>query len=100
MFKQKVISVVNQIPYGAVAAYSDVAALAGSPGAARVVGQIAKYSSSDAPWHRVVRSDGTLAEGFAWGGAKAQQRLLESEGVAFSPTGAIVGFESLRGVAT
>ena len=36
------------------------------------------------PCHRVVKSDGTLASGYAFGGPKKQKELLEKEGVKFN----------------
>lgn len=36
------------------------------------------------PCHRVVRWDGVLAKGYAFGGLKAQKRKLEQEGVVFA----------------
>ncbi|WP_239462481.1 MGMT family protein [Enorma phocaeensis] len=35
------------------------------------------------PCHRVVFADGSICEGFAFGGADAQRALLEDEGVTF-----------------
>jgi methylated-DNA-protein-cysteine methyltransferase related protein len=39
---------------------------------------LSRTDAHDAPWHRVVRADGSLAKG------TRQRRLLEAEGVAFS----------------
>ena len=65
--------------------------LAGNPRAARAVGMIARTSQNGSlPWHRVVRRDGSLAPGFAWGGATQQQLMLEREGVVFSAEKKIV----------
>ena len=36
------------------------------------------------PCHRVVFRDGSLADGFAFGGREVQKALLVSEGVGFS----------------
>ena len=49
-----------------------------SPGAPRYTGTVlARGHPDDVPWHRVVRSDGSLTQG-------ARQRvLLEAEGVPF-----------------
>lgn len=94
--KERVYEVVQEIPKGRVASYGDVAALAGSPRAGRVVGQIAKRGPSNFPWHRVVRSNGHLAQGFAWGGAEEQKRMLESEGIKFTSEGKIAHFKKLR----
>ena len=82
-FRGRVQEAVSQIPSGEVLAYGDVAALAGKPRAARAVGRIAQQGDNNLPWHRVVRADGTLAPGFAWGGAAEQQAMLESEGIIF-----------------
>ena len=35
------------------------------------------------PCHRVIRSDGSLAKGYAFGGAKKQKEVLEKEGIKF-----------------
>jgi methylated-DNA-protein-cysteine methyltransferase-like protein len=56
--------VISQIPHGRVAGYGDVAKMAGLPGYARYVGYLLKSVPIDTslPWHRVVRSDGTIPQ--------------------------------------
>jgi methylated-DNA-protein-cysteine methyltransferase-like protein len=61
------------IPPGFVRTYGDV-----SPGAPRLAGHVLSGIDADeAPWHRVVRADGSLAKG------DRQRRLLEAESVPF-----------------
>jgi methylated-DNA-[protein]-cysteine S-methyltransferase len=82
-FKQKVLLAAAKIPYGVVASYGDVARLAGSPGAARAVGQVMASNPIGIviPCHRVIGSNGHLV-GFGGGDSlKLKQRLLEQEGV-------------------
>jgi methylated-DNA-protein-cysteine methyltransferase-like protein len=78
--KTKVEEFVAQIPEGRVMTYGQLAALAGSPRAARVVGGIAHYGDPDLPWHRVVNKKGGLASGYH-GGRLTQKEHLEAEGV-------------------
>lgn len=78
--RTKVELLVADIPFGKVMTYGQIAALCGSPRAARIVGGIAHYGDSELPWHRVVNKHGGLARGFP-GGPKAQARHLRSEGV-------------------
>ncbi len=60
-FTQKVLEVVKNIPHGTTMTYGQVASLAGSSRAARVVGSImAQNKDLDVPCHRVIRSDGAL----------------------------------------
>jgi methylated-DNA-protein-cysteine methyltransferase related protein len=64
---------VRAIPPGYVRTYGDV-----SPGAPRLAGHVLSRVEADAaPWHRVVRADGSLAKG------PRQRRLLEAEQVPF-----------------
>ena len=58
---ERVREVVAAIPAGSVLAYGDVAAQAGLPGRARLVGRILAEDGHDLPWHRVLRADGTPA---------------------------------------
>lgn len=60
--------------------YGQIAALCGSPQAARVVGGIAHYSNLELPWHRVVNKKGGLASGYH-GGRRTQKEHLEAEDV-------------------
>ncbi|PST47105.1 cysteine methyltransferase [Bifidobacterium sp. UTCIF-37] len=86
-FSERVYRVVRRIPRGRVATYGQVAALAGSPRAARFVG-FALHANPEPgviPCHRVVFRDGSLAPGFAFGGPDRQRALLEAEGVVFTP---------------
>lgn len=84
-FTLAVRAVVASIPAGRVATYGQVAALAGSPGAARAVGAIMRANDDTAavPCHRVVGSDGSLT-GYAYGdGIRTKKARLAREGVAF-----------------
>lgn len=60
--------------------YGQIAALCGQPRAARIVGGIAHYGDTGLPWHRVVKQDGSLAEGYP-GGTEGHKQALEAEGV-------------------
>ncbi len=82
-FKQRVESLVGQIPSGCVMTYGQIAALCGSPRAARIVGGIAHYGDPSLPWHRVVNKVGGLARGYP-GGKQAHARHLQAEGITVS----------------
>ncbi len=58
---ERVRAVIAAIPPGSVLAYGDVAARAGLPGRARLVGRILAEDGHDLPWHRVLHADGTTA---------------------------------------
>jgi methylated-DNA-protein-cysteine methyltransferase-like protein len=67
----RILARVRAIPEGFVRTYGDI-----DPGAPRMVGAVlARLEQEDVPWHRVVRSDGTLAKG------DDQLRRLRGEGV-------------------
>jgi methylated-DNA-protein-cysteine methyltransferase-like protein len=68
--------VVRAIPKGKTLSYSQVALRAGKPGAARAVVR-GLHALDDAPWWRVIKSDGTVAkEMLIW-----QRPKLKKEGV-------------------
>lgn len=79
-FRERVYTIVAQIPKGKVMTYGDIASYAGEAYAARIVGGIAHFGPSDLPWHRVVNRVGDMASGYH-GGKAAQQAALEAEGV-------------------
>lgn len=74
---------VQCIPYGHVTSYGHIAKLIGYPKHSRMVGAALKFLQSDqVPWHRVVRSNGEIAERGDGGiGADRQAHLLQAEGV-------------------
>lgn len=85
-FKERVYGAVASIPRGRVATYAQVAELAGSPKAARAVGN-AIHTNTDpvaVPCHRVVTSDGRLGGNYGLGGPQAQKLRLLDEGVEVS----------------
>lgn len=79
-FKSKVEKIVALIPNGRVMTYGQLAALAGSPLASRIVGGIAHFGDDSLPWHRVVNKKGGLASGYP-GGRRAHKKHLEAEGL-------------------
>jgi len=62
---ERIAFVVQSIPSGKVAAYGQVAAIAGNPRAARQVVRTLKMwsGSRDLPWHRIVRAVATRSSG-------------------------------------
>lgn len=80
---EKIYEIVKQIPEGCVATYGQVAALAGNPRWARVVGYALHVNPDpeEIPCYRVVNREGRLSEAFAFGGVNQQKVLLEEEGV-------------------
>lgn len=80
-FKQRIYILVSQIPSGRVMTYGQLAALAGHPYAARIVGGIAHWGDSDLPWQRVVNKSGGLARGYP-GGFEGHKKALAADGVA------------------
>lgn len=79
-FRERVYEVVRQIPAGRVMTYGQIAALVGSPRAARIVGGVAHYGDPSLPWQRVVNKKGGLAAGYP-GGVVAHAQHLEAEGI-------------------
>ena len=82
---QLIYDVVKQIPKGKVASYGQVAALAGNPRWARVVGYALHVNPdpSGIPCYRVVTKDGRVSDAFAFGGGNEQIALLKSDGIEF-----------------
>ncbi|MBN1250243.1 MAG: bifunctional DNA-binding transcriptional regulator/O6-methylguanine-DNA methyltransferase Ada [Anaerolineae bacterium] len=78
-FQRRVWSVLQQIPAGATASYSEIAAKIGSPKGARAVAQACASNrlAVAVPCHRVVRSDGGLG-GYRWG-LERKRAILERE---------------------
>ena len=73
---EKIYEVVKSIPKGRVATYGQVAAIAGNPSWARVVGY-ALHNNPDPeniPCHRVVNREGKVAESFVFGGGAVQKK--------------------------
>lgn len=88
---ERIYAVVAAIPRGKVATYGQVAALAGLPGRARLVGRALRElpDRHPAPWYRVVGSGGRISPRGDGASEREQRLLLEDEGVAFSAAGVI-----------
>ncbi len=78
-FRRTVLDHLRDIPYGATASYSTVAAAAGSPAAVRAVGSACANNPVPlvVPCHRVVRSDGAMGQYL--GGVETKKVLLSLE---------------------
>lgn len=73
----RILSVLISLGVGEVTTYGDVAADAGYPRAARLVGRILSTTDVDVPWWRVVNAAGRLVVHKP----SEQAALLRSEGV-------------------
>ena len=80
---ERIQAVTRQIPAGHVAAYGQVADLAGLPGRARMVGRALGQDDDrhNLPWHRVLCSDGRIAFPRDSRHFQMQRERLLSEGV-------------------
>lgn len=83
-FRAAVYAVVDRIPVGRVLGYGHVAAVLGSPRAARQVGYAlaALEPGTTVPWWRVIRSDGSVALQGDPARGPIQEALLRREGIA------------------
>ena len=82
----RIYAVVSRIPRGRVATYGQIAALAGLPRQARLVGYSmhALPADSAVPWHRVVNAAGKISiRSNGLGHDDLQAQLLRREGVRF-----------------
>ena len=80
-FDKAIWKVVSAIESGRVMSYGQVARLAGFPRHARMVSKAMARSSVPLPWHRVIKSDSTLAFEVGSDAYHKQKDLLEKEGV-------------------
>ena len=82
---EKIYEIVCQIPYGTVATYGQIAALAGNKRLSRVVGYALHVNPrpEEIPCYRVVNRFGEVSKAFAFGGGNRQKDLLMAEGVEF-----------------
>jgi methylated-DNA-protein-cysteine methyltransferase related protein len=71
--ERAIIALIRSVPEGFVTTYGDLC-----PEAPRLPGRILATTSEKLPWHRIVRADGTFAQG------ERQRRLLRGEGIPFA----------------
>lgn len=82
-FRNRVIQIVKQIPYGRVTTYGTVATLAGLPRGGRLVGGILHTNSEklNLPWQRIINRHGFISTKCLEHPKALQKVLLEKEGV-------------------
>jgi methylated-DNA-protein-cysteine methyltransferase-like protein len=85
-FFAQVYELVSRIPAGKVGTYGQIAGMLGDLRRARTVGWAMAGCPEELPWHRMVKSDGSLPNpNFA----ELQRAMLESEGIVFLHNGRI-----------
>ncbi len=79
----KIYNAVRKVPRGRVATYGQIAALVGSPRAARIVGWALRsvVESKRVPWQRIVNKDGMISIENMQAPKELQAELLRQEGV-------------------
>lgn len=79
--QQSIYDAVRRIPPGRVASYGQIAAQAGLPGRARMVGRVLRDGPEGLPWHRVITAAGRIAFPPGSDAFAEQCRRLSEEGV-------------------
>lgn len=81
--QERIYAAIAAIPPGRVASYGAIAARAGLPGRARLVGRLLGEvpDGMSLPWFRVLRASGEVALPRGSKGFREQCRLLKAEGV-------------------
>ena len=84
-FYDAVYALVSMVPKGKVCTYGRIAAMLGSPRAARAVGyalfQLRYDRHPHVPWQRIVNASGTISSKGDVIRAEEQLRLLKGEGI-------------------
>lgn len=88
-FFGRIYEAVKSVPKGKVASYGIIAAMAGRPRAARVVGWALHVNPNpdEIPCYRIVTKGGRVSSAFAFGGENVQRAMLEADGVEFDENG-------------
>lgn len=88
-FFNAVYECVKSVPKGKVASYGTIAAMAGNPRAARIVGWALHVNPEPEkiPCYRIVTKSGKVSSAFAFGGENVQRAMLASDGVEFDENG-------------
>lgn len=83
--QEKIYQAVSLIPKGKVATYKQIAKISGVKNP-RLVGNYLHKNKNPKkiPCHRVIKNNGLLANGYAFGGIKKQKELLQKEGIKFN----------------
>ncbi|MDR0487326.1 MAG: MGMT family protein [Treponema sp.] len=86
----RIIEQILAVPRGRVSCYRDIALKAGLPNGARQTVRVLHSLSEkhDLPWHRIIRSNGSIALE-AGEGRELQITLLRAEGVEVSSCGRV-----------
>lgn len=85
----RILAVVARIPRGRVATYGQVAAEAGLPRRARLVGWVLRRFGHGVPWQRVVGAGGRISPRGDPDAEALQRELLRGEGVSLGPAGSV-----------
>jgi len=82
---ERIWQIVALIPAGRVASYGQIAALAGMPRHARLVGRTMADlpDGTKLPWHRVVNASLKISQRRGSSGHLVQRQRLEQEGIDF-----------------
>lgn len=90
MIFKRILDLVKQIPVGKVTTYKTIRDQVGLKDT-RIVGYAlhANRNPIVVPCHRVVKSDGSIADGYVFGGKRTQIALLKKEGVKFKKDGKV-----------
>jgi methylated-DNA-protein-cysteine methyltransferase related protein len=90
-FFHRVRVIVESIPRGKVVTYGQVAALAGNPRGARMVGWALASMPNHVhvPWQRVINAQGRISFPEDSDTHRRQRTMLETEGVQFGKTGRV-----------
>jgi methylated-DNA-[protein]-cysteine S-methyltransferase len=93
-YQRALADALRAVPYGETVTYGELAALAGSPGAARAAGTFCAGNRFPLviPCHRVVAANGI--GGFGSLGVEYKRRLLELEGAHFAPARRLSSLEA------
>lgn len=79
---ERIYQVIDQVPYGMVSTYGDIAMIVGGGCDARTVGyalnETPKEREGTTPWQRIINREGGISTR-----GLLQRQLLEAEGVAF-----------------
>src|SRR5438128_8005108 len=86
-YRERVYTIVRQVPAGKVMTYGQLAIILGEGYTARTVGYVMHGSDEGVPWQRVINSQGKCSTVRLTIPLNLQQELLEAEGVVFNAGG-------------